>query len=114
VVGDHERGTVSAQQLVDGFGEPALVAELEAVAPGRQQGQRAAEPVEVALEVRGELPDDRAELFGLDERLDGLVVAPDALSQVLEALDVREVSAGLRGEYEVGRRLLDPARHGVR
>ena len=41
VVGDHERGAVGAQLLVDGLREPALVAELEAVAPGRQQRQRA-------------------------------------------------------------------------
>jgi hypothetical protein len=39
VVGDHERRIVGTQHLVDGLGEPALVAELEAVAPRRQQRQ---------------------------------------------------------------------------
>jgi len=113
VVGDHERRAVRTQQPVDRLGEPALVAELEAVAAGGQQRQRAAEAVVVALEVRGELPDDRPELARLDQRLDALVEATDPLGEVLEALDVREVAARLGGEHEAGRRLLDPACHGV-
>src|SRR4051812_21772942 len=61
-VADHERGAVRAQQLVDGIREPARVAELEAVAPGRKGGERRSETVVVALERRGQLPQDRAEL----------------------------------------------------
>ena len=99
-----------AQQLVDVLREPALVAELEAVPPGREQRQRAAEPVVVPMEVRGELPDDRTQLAGLDKRLDALVEAPDPLREVLEAPDVREVAARLGGEQEIGRCLLNPAR----
>jgi len=89
------------------------MAELEAVAAGRQQRQRAAEPIVVALEVRGELPDDRTELAGLDQRFDALVVAPDPLREVLKAPDVGHVAARLGGEDEVRRSLLDPARDGL-
>jgi hypothetical protein len=113
VVGDHECGAVGAQLLVDGLREPALMAKLEAVPTGRQQRQRAAEPVVVALEVRGELPHDRAQLAGLQQRLEALVEAPDPLGEVLKAPDVRHVAARLRGEDEVRRRLLGPARDRV-
>ena len=99
VVADHERGAVRAQQLVDRLREPALVAELEAVAARAAAAASApAEPVVVALEVRRELPHDRPELAGLGERLDALVVAPDALGEVLQPLDVGQVAARLGGE----------------
>jgi len=62
VVGDHERGAVRAKQVVHWPDEPALVAELEAVAPRRKQRQRGRQPLVVAPEVCGELPDDRPEL----------------------------------------------------
>ena len=113
MVADHERGAVRAELLVDRLREPALVPELEAVAARRQQRERAAEPVVVAVEVRRELPHDRAELAGLGQRLDALVVAADALGEVLKPLDVGHVAARLAGEREVLRRLLDPARDGV-
>jgi len=113
VVGDHQCGAVSTQEPVDRLREPALVTELEAVAAGWQQRKRAAEAIVVALEVRGKLPDDRPKLARLDERLDALVVAPYALSEILEALDVRQVAACLGGEDEVGRRLLDPSCDGL-
>jgi len=113
MVGDHERGAVGTELLVDLFGEPALMSELEAVAPGREQRQGAAEPVVVPMEVRGELPDDRTQLAGLDERLDALVEAADPLREVLEAPDVRQVATRLGGDHEIGWCLLNPARHGV-
>src|SRR4029453_12708866 len=113
VVRDHQRGVVRAQLLVDRLREPALVAELEAVAPRREQGERASEPVVVAPEVGRELPDDGAELARLDERLDALVVAPDSLGEALKPLDVGQVATRLGGEGEPRWRLLDPARDGV-
>src|SRR5436305_359457 len=78
-VADHERGAVRPQQGVDVAGEPAAVAELEAVPPLGQCGKSALEPLLVALEVRRQLPDDRPELRRLGERRDPLVVACDAL-----------------------------------
>ena len=70
-----------AQERVDVAVEPALVAELEAVAARRELVERGGEALVVAPEVRRQLPDDRAELARLDQRHDALVVAVDALGR---------------------------------
>src|SRR3954470_18984916 len=113
VIADGQRDLVPAQQLVDLLAEPARVAELEAVAPGRQQVEGGGERVVVALEPLRQLPQDRAELRRPDERLDALVEAPDALLDVAQLLHVDEVAARLEGEHEPGGRLLDPPRDRV-
>jgi hypothetical protein len=110
-VADHERDTVRTQQLVHGLGEPARVAELEAVASGRERCQRRRQPVVVALERRRQLPQHRAELRRADERLHPFVVAGEPAAHVGQALGVRQVAAGLDREEKARRRLLDPPRH---
>src|SRR3954454_11238762 len=113
VVADGQRDLVPAQQLVDLLAEPARVAELEAVAPGRQQVEGAGERVVVALEPLRQLPQHRPELRRADERLDALVEAPDPLLDVAQLLHVDEVAARLEREHEPGRRLLHPPRDRV-
>src|SRR3954464_3263016 len=113
VVADGQRDLVPAQQLVDLLADPARVAELEAVATGRQQVEGRGERVVVALEPLRQLPEDRPELRRADERLDALVEAPDALLDVAQLLHVDEVAARLEREHEAGRRLLHPPRDGV-
>src|SRR3954454_22132360 len=113
MVADRERDLVPAQQLVDLVAEPARMAELEAVQPGRQPVERGRERVVVALEPLRQLPEHRAELRRAGERLDALVEAPDALVDVAELLHVDEVPARLQREDEVRRRLLHPARDRV-
>jgi hypothetical protein len=68
MVADHERGPVLAQQFVDLALEPALVPELEAVAPLGQLRERLGDQSDVRLEVGGELPHDRAEPVELTEQ----------------------------------------------
>src|SRR3954454_17973855 len=110
MVADRERDLVPAQQLVDLVAEPAPMAELEAVQPGRQPVERGRERVVVALEPLRQLPEHRAELRRAGERLDALVEAPDALVDVAELLHVDEVPARLQRGDEVRRRLPPPAR----
>src|SRR5436190_9617230 len=114
VVADHERHPVALQQLIDRRAEPALVAELEAVPAGRQEGQYLGEPLVVAVEALWELPQDRAELGRADERLDRLVEAPEAVAHVAQPTDVGQVAAGFDGEQEALRGRLDPPPHRLR
>src|SRR5581483_2003461 len=79
VVGDDEGGAVGAKELVDLAGEPARMPELEAVASRGNQLERAPEPVVVAVEAFGELPEDRAELSGLAKRRDRVEEAAEPL-----------------------------------
>ena len=59
------------QQLHDGLGEPAGVAELERMAEvARQLVERLGEALIVARERRRQLPQQRAELARVRERLD--------------------------------------------
>jgi len=112
VIADDERGAALAQQRVDRIGEPALVAELEAMPAGRHQLERGRDPLEgVALvaEVGRELPDEGPQLVRLDQRHDALVVAVDALLDLAQAPHVGEVAAGLGGKREPVGRLLHPA-----
>src|SRR5919202_4287406 len=109
VVAVREGDVVPAQQLVDLVAEPARVAELEAVAPGRQAVEGGGEHVVVALEPLRQLPQDRPKLGRADQRLDALVEAPDALVDVAQLLHVDEVAARLEREHELRRRLLDPS-----
>ncbi len=107
-VADHKRGVVAAKQVVDGRVEPALVAKLEAVAPRRKLLQGRGEALVVTVEVGGELPQHRAHLRRLDERLDPLVEALEPATKVGEPLHVGQVTARLDREQESGRCLLDP------
>ena len=104
---------MAPQQRVDVLVEPARVAELEAVTAGRKLVQRRAQALQVASEVPGQLPQDRPQLAGVDQRLDPLVEALHALLEVGEAFDVRQVAARLYREQEVGRSLRRPVRDGV-
>jgi hypothetical protein len=106
---DDERGAVLAQQRPYRLGEPARVAQLERVPARREVGERVGEPVVVAAEGVGQLPQHRAELGRLDQRRDRLVVAPDPAVHVREPLHVGQVLARLDREDEVVRRVVDPA-----
>jgi hypothetical protein len=63
---------VLAQRVVHLVGEPALVPELEAVAPRRQCREHVGEPAVVAPEVRRQLPEERAELRRVEQGLEPL------------------------------------------
>ncbi|HET6623463.1 MAG TPA: hypothetical protein VFG70_02945 [Gaiellaceae bacterium] len=82
---------------------------LEAVTAGRQRHERVGEPVVVALEVLRELPQDRAELAGVLQRLERLEQALDVAGDQPEALDVREVPARLHREEKAVWGLRRPA-----
>src|SRR5262245_842917 len=92
MVADHQRAAAPSEELVHRGLEPALVAELEAVALGWELAERLREQLVVALEVRWQLPDDRSELSRVDQRLHPLVVALDPLADVPEPPHVREVA----------------------
>src|SRR5436190_14604771 len=78
-VGDRERDSMLAQERVRVLDEPGRVAELDAVAQLTwQQRERVREPFVVSAERRRELPEDRSELGGRQQRL-------DALEKTLEA-----------------------------
>src|SRR4051794_580006 len=111
VVADHQRDPAGAQELVPLGHEPALVPELEAMAPGRQLRDRVREPLVVAPEVARQLPQDRPHLRRAHQRLDSVVERLDARAQVLEPLDVRDVAAHLHREQESRRADLYPVRY---
>src|SRR4051812_8090948 len=111
-VADHECRGVGAQEVVHGLGEPTRMTELEAVPALRQSGERRSEPLVVAAEVRGKLPQHGTELRRPNKRSQPLVVALQSRVEVSEPLDVREVPARLDCEDKAGRRFLDPARNG--
>src|SRR6266511_631667 len=111
-IADHERDTVLAQQRIDVGVEPARVAKLEAMALLlRQALEGGREPPVVALEVRRQLPEDRAELRRAEQRLDARVEAVEPRPEFVEPLDVRQVARRLDREGESRWRLLHPARH---
>ena len=110
VVADDECGAVVTKQLFHLRNEPACVPELEAVPSGRQLFQGGGEPPIVAVERLGELPEDRAELFGSDERLDALQETRTAVREVPQPLHVREISTRLYGEHEASWGALHPGR----
>ena len=114
VAADRERDAERVQQAVDLGREPARVAELEAVASGREPLERVRQPVVVAAEALRQLPQDRPELRRLDERSDTRVEPLDAPLHVSQPLHVREVAARLDGEEKVLRRVRHPAGDGVR
>src|SRR5207247_5446138 len=72
------------------------------------------EPLVVASERRRQLPEKRAQLRGVEERLDAAEQQRQVLVGVDEALGVRDVAAHLDREDEVHRRLRDPAGDGTR
>src|SRR3954447_18655573 len=109
VVGDHQRGAVLLQQPHHRRREPARVAELDAVAGRRHQLQRSGEDGVVAGEVLGQLPEDRAELAALAQRLQRVPEASEALLDPPQPFHVGEVAAPLDSEEEARRRALDPA-----
>ena len=76
----------------------------------RQRGERSCETPVVSAEVRRELPENGTELGRPGQRLEPLVVALDAAGEIRQPPDVRQVAAGLDGEHEPRRRLLDPPR----
>jgi hypothetical protein len=61
-VGDHQGDAVLSKQRHHLGDEPAVVAELEAVAAGRQLSERLREPRVVPVERRWELPEHGTEL----------------------------------------------------
>ncbi len=81
-IADDGGGAHLAQGGVGLRGEPALVAELEAVPSRRQLPKRAFEPLVVAAERGWQLPEDGPQLRRADEGLDPLVEARDSLLHV--------------------------------
>jgi hypothetical protein len=108
MVADDERHAVIGEERVDGFGEPARVSKLEAVAARPELLERVGEPLVVAPEAFRELPQDRPELRRGDERVDPPEEARLALVHVEEAFHVREIAARLDREEEAGRALTHP------
>jgi hypothetical protein len=91
-------------------GEPARVAELDRMAEvGREFGERAGEALIVALEGRRQLPQQRAELARLRERLDPIEQKLQVAAGLAQPFDVRQVAADLDCEREVRRRPVGPA-----
>ena len=86
VVAHDERAAVCAQQGMDLGREPALVAELERMAPGRQLFQGSSKEPIVAAKVLGQLPQHGAEAARSRERLDALAEAGDALARLRRRL----------------------------
>ena len=113
-VGDDECGVVAAKEVVHGSGEPARVPELEGVPARSQRLERGFEDAVVALEVRRQLPEDRAELAGASKGLEALVHALRAVGDVAQPLHMREVAARLDGEQEAVGRTCGPALDGLR
>jgi hypothetical protein len=89
------------------------VAKLEAVPPCGKDRQDSGQGFVVAPEVRRQLPHDRSQLGGVDERLDALVVAADPLLDVAQTADMGEVAARLGRKQKVVGSLLDPASDAV-
>src|SRR5262249_44677076 len=88
-----ERGAMGAQQRVDVVREPARMPELEGMPPGRERRECAREPVVVPMEPLRKLPEYRAELRRPDERADRLVKARDAVGEITQPVDVREIGS---------------------
>jgi hypothetical protein len=84
-----------AKQGVDVVGEPALMPELERVPAGRQRREGASQPLLVAVEVLGELPEERTELPAARERLERLVEPLQTRFDHRQPLDVRHIAAHL-------------------
>jgi hypothetical protein len=95
---DYQRGAVPAEKLVDVRREPARIAKFEGVAARRQRLECGLKNIVIAGEVRRQLPEDRRELGRAPQRLEACVHPLHSLHDVAEALEVRQVSAGLDGE----------------
>src|SRR5215210_3226002 len=104
----HERCVVLAKKVVDLRHEPALVAELEAVAARWELAQRRAQPLVVSVKVARQLPEHRRELRRADERVDALVEPLESWPQISQALEVRQVAARLDREQKIRGALDDP------
>ena len=104
--GDADGGVVLAEDGVDRFGEPGIVAELEgdggcSRCPERGCGEEGGEALGVGLEVGWELEEEEAELAGLADGLQrgeelGYVVGAGG-----EAFEVRDALRRLEAEAEV-------------
>ena len=82
VIADRQRDvrvTKSVQHLGD---EPTLVPELDRVQSVRQRGQPAVQAVVVTVEVLRELPQNRSQPVGVEQRLQRFVEALDAIGEV--------------------------------
>src|SRR5215218_4118317 len=112
VVSDDERSAVLSEEPVDLVGEPARMAEFEAMAARRQSRESAREALVVPVEVARKLPQDRAHLRRLAKRLDPLVEALYSRSHVRQPLHVREEATCLDSEQESWRRPFHPAGDG--
>src|SRR5436190_8566001 len=108
-VADYQGRAAASEERIDLVREPAGVAELEAVPTRRKVLKRGREPLVVAVKVLRQLPEDRPQLRRADERLDALVEALEAGTELSEALEVSEVPARLDGEDEPRRAPVDPA-----
>src|SRR5439155_20818966 len=107
-VADHESRAVLAQKRIDVIDEPARVAELDAMPPGRQPLECLRQSLIVASKGRRQLPQDGTELRRAYERLDPLVEALETQPEVAQPLYVGQVAARLDGEEKAGRRMLHP------
>src|SRR6266850_2405497 len=76
--------------------------------------ERGRQSLEVGLERRRQLPEQRSHLRRAEQWLDALVEQRQVHLHVLKPLDVRDVPADLDREREAGRRLFDPARDDLR
>lgn len=85
-VADDEGDTVLTQERLDVRLEPAPVAKLEAMATRGQTLEGRREPLVVAMEVGGKLPEHRSELRRVDQRLDSLVEALHTGAEVRQPL----------------------------
>src|SRR5256714_279639 len=108
-----QRGVGGAQRRVHVVREPGLVAELPGAAQvGGELREQVVQPVQILLEVGGELKQHRPELGPeLARRLDEVA---ERVVHVLEPRDMGDALRRLEHERESGGRRLVPSRHGLR
>ena len=111
-VRDAQRGIRHAQRLIYLVGEPRLVPELPGTPQVRRKlGEEIVHPVQVLLEVRRKLKQDRTELRPqLARRLEK---EAERVVHVPEPRDVSDALRRLEDEREGGRCSSIPARHGL-
>src|SRR2546423_6675713 len=108
VVGNTEGDAMRLEQVEYGGHEPGVVPELQGDARvGRQQANEALEALEVQVEVRLELKEDRTKLGA--EPAGCVNNQVDRFRLDCQPLDMGDVAAALDGEKEARRRLLRPA-----